>query len=195
MTVLTDAGVVDDGTSLMTATAHGREASMKFLLQQRKGDEAACVNYRDSLGETPLVCATGLLGYSSPSPRIVRLLVNSGADTSSAVLVTNTEGEVEFNGTPLTCATSALREKKIAGKDATEEQLYRLEGIRRLLLQVEAVHAVSFLWPVDIPSMIGTAVAEGTSRKVVTSTPLRMMMPILRRRAQRPRMLLAAPLR
>ena len=83
-----------------------------------------------------------------------------------------------------------LREKKTAGKDATEHQRRRLEGIRRLLMRVGAIHAVSFLWPVDIPSMMGAT--EVANRKVAASTPLRMMLPILRRRARRPRVLLAA---
>lgn len=72
----------------------------------------------------------------------------------------------------------------------TEEQLYRLEDILRLLLRVEALHAVSWLWPVDTRSMVGTA--EDARRKDATSTPLGKMLPLLRRRAQRPRVLLGA---
>ncbi len=190
MALLTDAGVVDDGVALTTAAANGVELSMKFLLQQRKGDEADYVNGRDALGETPLLHAMGVFGISPPSPRIVRLLVDAGADTRSAVPVTYDEDEVAFNETPLATASRMLREKEIDGEDATEEQLHGLEGIRRLLLRVEAVHAVSFLWPFDIPSALATA--EGPGRKVAASTPLKMMLPILRRRARRPRVLLAA---
>ncbi len=189
MSVLADAGVVDDGTALAAAAARGRELSIKFLLQQRRNDEAAYVNY-DMDGVTPLLCAMSFLGVSSPSPRITRLLIDAGADATSAVRVTKNNGEVGYHETPLDLATVMLREKGIAGKDATEEQLNKLEGIRRLLLRVEAVHAVSFLWPVDVPSIVGTA--EGTSSKVAASTPLRMMLPILRRRARRPRVLLGA---
>ncbi len=189
MALLTDAGVVDNGISLAAATEGGQETSVKFLLQQNKGDA-----YVNSRGGTPLLLALGFGGISSPSPRMVRLLVEAGVDTTSAVRVTNTRVEVGVNGTPLVVVSHVLREKKIAGKDATEEQLHRLEGIRRLLLRVEAVHAVSFLWPVGIPSMIGTA-EEGTNRKKSASTPLRMVLPILRRRARRPRVLLAALVR
>ena len=190
MAVLTGAGVVDTGRALAAAAGHGREASVKLLLQQKKGDKAAYVNYRDDDSNTPLLFALGFGGYPSPSPRIVRLLVDAGVDTSSVARFTNIEGEVVFDGTPLTCTTMMLRERIVPGEDATEEQLHKVEGIHRLLLRVEAVHAVSLLWPVDIPSMVGTA--EGTSRKVANSTPLRMMLPILRRRARRPRVLLAA---
>ncbi len=171
MAVLTNAGVVDNGEALTTAVHFRSEASVKFLLQQKKDDKAAYATTR-----------LRAIGFR-PSPRIVRLLVDAGADTTTALRVTNQ--------TPLASISRMLREKKIVGKDATEDQLHRLEGIRRLLLRVEAVHAVSFLWPVDAPSIIGTAAEDGASRKVATSTPFRMMLPILRRRARRPRVLLA----
>ncbi len=143
MAVLADAGVVDNGEALISASCNGRELSAKFLLQQRKGDEAAYVNYRSIDSLTPLIGAVGYIVFSCPSPRIVRLLVDAGADTKSA--------NPRINQTPLATASRMLREKKINGKDATEDQLHRLEGVRRLLLRVEAVHAVSFLWPVDAP--------------------------------------------
>ena len=189
MALLMDAGVVDSGKALATAALHGREASVKFLLQQMKGVEGAYVNSRDDHGKTPLLHAIGF-ECSSPSPRIARLLLDARADTTLAVTSMNSKGEVALNETPLACTSRMLREKNIAGKDATEDQLHRLEGIRRLLLRAEAVHAVSFLWPVDIPSMIGAT--EGASKKVATVTPLRTMLPILRRRARRPKVLLAA---
>ena len=190
MAVLTHAGVVDNGRALSASAAHGCELPIKFLLQQREGHGAAYVNYQDRLGRTPLLYALGFGGHSSPSPRIVRLLVDAGADDISPVPAANTEDDVIFNETPLVFTSRMLREKRIAGEDVMEEPLHRLEGIRRLLLRVEAVHAVSFLWPVLLPSIIG--MAEGASRAMVTSIPLRMMLPVLRRRARRPRVLLAA---
>ena len=192
MTVLMDAGVVDTGTALINAAAKGRELSVKFLLQQEKkkrsDDFPAYVNFRDNCGRTPLLYAFGISSYSPPSPRIVRLLIDAGADTTSSVGFTDTEGEVEFTEKPLNIVSGMLREKVIAGKDAGKSELSRLERIRRLLMRVEAVHAVSLLWPVDIPSVT----AEGTGRTMTTSTSLRMMLPILRRRALRPRVLLSA---
>ena len=191
MITLTEAGVVDIGTALATAAGYHSELSMKFLLQQRKGDEAAYVNYRSTIGEMPLLFAIGVGGNSSPSPRVARLLVDAGADTISPVPAANTEDEVIFNETPLVFTSRMLREKRIAGEDVMEEPLHRLESIRRLLLRVEAVHVVSFLWPVLLPSII--RMAEGASRTMmVTSIPLRMMLPVLRRRARRPKVLLAA---
>lgn len=45
---------------------------------------------------------------------------------------TDGEGKVVINGTFLARITRRLREKKVGGKKATEEQLNRLEGTRRL---------------------------------------------------------------
>ena len=192
MITLIDAGVVDNGRALIHAAAYGRELSVKSLLQQRKDGVAAYVNYRDTLGRTTLVGAMGFSGFS-PTPRIVRLVVDAGADTTSALRLTNTEGGVVFNGKPLALVSGLLRQKKIPGKLSTEEQLHRLQGIRRLLLRVEAVHAASFLWPLDAAPIVDTA--RSTRKAVATSTPQRMMMPIFRRTARRPRVLLAALLR
>lgn len=130
----------------------------------------------------------------------VRLLLDAGADSSSTVRVVNDRGGVFFNDTPLNLANCCIREKTVVGgyhslktgrhtTDATEEMLHALQAVRRLLLRVEAVHAVSWLWPNDIPSIAHTP--EGTSRSNTVSTPLRMMMPLMRRRARRPRVLLA----
>jgi len=124
----------------------------------------------------------------------VRLLVEAGADTTSAFGVANNLQQGDYVGsdeTPLDFTARLLRDKRVLDEDISEEQLFGLEGIRRLLLRVEAVHALSFLWPVDIPAGVDTT-ASRARRTVVTSTPLRMMLPMLRRRARRPRGLLAA---
>lgn len=76
------------------------------------------------------------------SPRVVRLLTDAGADTTS------TPAGYNFR-TLLTCIHERLGENKVGGEDATEEQLHRLEAVRRLLLQEKAVHAGSWLWHRD----------------------------------------------
>ena len=190
--VLTDAGVVDTGKALMSSTTYGREAALKLLLQHqdRNGvDTAAYVNAPDELCQTALLCA---VGFGRCSPRVVRLLVDAGADTASVLRTTHTPGgHAVPHATPLDLTTHMLQAKKMAdGKEATEEQLHGLEGIRRLLLRAEVVHAISWLWPNDTP-MISRA-AEGTRTGKNTSTPLRMMLPALRRRARRRVVLLGA---
>ena len=92
MTALTEAGVVDSGRALVHAVAGGCEAAVKFLLQKEgtSSGKSVYVNCRDSCyGTSPLLVATGHLGFSSPSPRIVRLLVDAGSDTASAVRITD----------------------------------------------------------------------------------------------------------
>lgn len=60
-----------------------------------------------------------------------------------------------------------------------------------MLMRVEAVHAGSWLWVSDVPSVIHGA-AEGASRAEKMSTSLTSTLPILRRRARKPRILLAS---
>ena len=194
MAVLTDAGVVDAGSGLLAATAYGREEAVKFLLRQKEeepaDDQAAYVNYRNRVGVSPLLCAAALIGCPSPRPRIVRLLIDHGANTTMMVQVEGDGWSFGDNETPLDITTRTLRGMEVDGKDAKEEQLNGLEGIRRVLLRVEAARAVSLLWPVGTHTT--ARAAEGTRRTGTTSAPLRMMLPILRRRARTPRVLLAA---
>ena len=111
------------------------------------------------------------------------MLVDAGADTESATRVTGGDAEEISNETPLDATNRFLRAKRVAGKEATEEQLDRLEGIRRLLLRVDAAHAVSWLWHNDVP-MIGCTLG-GSKKDKGTPTPLSAMLPALRRRARR----------
>lgn len=199
MDMLTDAGVVDTGKALVTAATHGIERSLAFLLKKWQEDEQSHggVGYVNNTfgfsGKIPLLCAINLkndnvvnawLGYR----RIARRLIDAGADTTSAVRLTGTittaTGELLSRSyTPLDFAIAG------AGEYATEEELEILADTRRLLLRVPAVHAVSWLWPSDTPT-IADAV-EGTITSKRTSTPFKITSPILRRKAGSRRMLLA----
>ena len=186
MAVLTNTRVVDPGDALIVAAATGNEAAVNYFLlhqkrEERGADGAAYVDASDSYGQTPLSSA---VGSGRCSPRVVRLLVEAGADTTSAAhFFVTSEQEVVSHETSLDTANRCLRTKKVDGKDATEEQLNGLEGIRRLLLRVQAVHAVSWLWPNGIPRNISAA--QGPRGGRINSTPLRMMLPVLRRGARR----------
>ncbi|CAN0567586.1 unnamed protein product, partial [Ectocarpus sp. 12 AP-2014] len=158
MAILTETGLVDTGKALYLAAGIGHEACVKFLLRHRRkesgcGDEDAYVNACEIEGSTPLVlCIQGCLSHA---PRIVRMLVDAGADTTSPVRMTTAKGELAFNDTPLGFTALFYREELVE-KPATKEHLHRLEAIRRLLLRVKAVHAVSWLWPSEAP-FIGRA--------------------------------------
>ncbi|CAM9175690.1 unnamed protein product [Ectocarpus fasciculatus] len=111
MAILTGAGVVDGmGECLLGAAGSGLVASVKFLLRQRPQEALnSYVNIRNSDGCTPL--AWSIRQCCSHAPRIVRFLIDAGADVTSAVRVANSDGEQEYTGTPLAVATSCLREK------------------------------------------------------------------------------------
>lgn len=185
MAALMSAGVVDTGWALSAAAGHARKVPVGILLQCYKGTaegKRAYVNTRDHLGTPPVLYAIGCAGVSSA--RIVQLLVSAGAATSSTTRVRNYTGFI-FYDTPLTFTTRLLREKKIVrGKDFTQDQLRALEAIRRLLLRVKAVHAVSWLWARDVPCVARVA-SEGANKGRTTPNPLTSMLPILRRRARR----------
>lgn len=197
MAVLFDAGVVGIGPQcLYVACKLGLEASMKYLLrrQQTTGGERGRGDFADAVVSsdraTPLVVA--ICSGHSRSPRIVRLLIDAGADTTSAVRITDldTAGKKELsNETPLALTDRYLREKEVDGKAATEEQLHTLEAIRRMLLRVEAVRAVSWLWLADAPRPSHAAHDTQKMQAATTNgTALRTMLPMMRRRATRPGM-------
>lgn len=197
MAMLTDAGVVDTGIALSHSTRHGLEASTKFLLQQQNGNTASGVEYVNNSGGDALTFGPPPLLSSivSSCPRVVRLLVDAGADTTSPILLEDGEnGGVLFQGTPLAFTTQCLLEMNFAERKFTDKDLHRLEAIRRLLLRVEAVRAVSWLWPSDVRATPHTA--EGTTAQTKTAfVPLRTMLPILRRRYRRRDVLLVAVFR
>lgn len=190
MAMLVEAGVVDNGTALFIAVRHGGEASVKFLLQQRQQQgetvKSAYIDARAQFGATPLICSIEA-EVRSCSPRVVRLLVDAGADVRRSVRIEDVMGRVVFNDTPLAFTNRRLVEKKTGRKDSTEQQLYGLEGIRRLLLRVQAVYAVSWLWPSSAAPAIGR-IAEGNGCAMPTSTAV----PILRQRTRERRAPLAA---
>ena len=122
-------------------------------------------------GITPLHLAADA-GLST----LVRAMIDAGAHSDTR----------DFSGeTPLDSVSRKLRAKKTGDKDdaAEEDRLRRLDGVRRLLLRVEAVHALSWLWHTHVPIFDGAA--EGGRAQIVSSTSLTMMLQALRRRASR----------
>ena len=152
MVLLTDAGVVDAGTALSNASGCGQESAVKFLLEHRRMEDfpttilADYVNFRDPSGFTPLFrTIDGSLDEEGVpnliSIKVARLLIDAGADATSAVRVTNGPGgDMYFNDTLLAFTINSLRTKRVGGaRDARDEQMKRLEAIRRLLLRVQCM--------------------------------------------------------
>ena len=191
MGVLMDAGVVDTGMALVVAAELCREASVKFLLERHKRGNtrrgSGYVNHRSKSGRTALFNA---IVSKRPSPRIARMLIDAGADGASPVRVLDTGGVLNTM-TPLELTADMFKEKsKRETNDDAEERRNRLDAIRRLLLQLDAVHARSWLWAGDAAAVGAYAAGEGTrasggTKTPTTSVPLVHMLPVLRRRASR----------
>ncbi|CAM9484934.1 unnamed protein product, partial [Scytosiphon promiscuus] len=189
MAILVGAGVIDPGEALMVAAEYVREDSVRFLLRQmedKTGGTRAYASTRGSHGRTPLVSSVDAGGGRLCSPRVVRLLLDAGADSSPTFTFRNMEGSLVKNGTPLALAAYLLRARKAGGHPETDEQLRRLEAVRSLLLREKAIHAVSWLWHSD--SLQSTRAANGATsagKSKSVSTSLTKTLPILRRRARR----------
>lgn len=189
LAMLTEAGAVDTGTALIAAAERGHEAPVKFLLQEhaknnpRRGPYVK--NTRDDpLGRNPLR-RSAVEACRAAAPRVVRLLVDAGVDTSSAVPVTKTRGGYGPASvmTLLEFTKRSIRKGTAGGNTATEKELHGLEAIRRLLLRVRAVRAFSWLWFNDAPLI--DREGEGTGKAETAPAPLGGTMPALRRRARR----------
>ncbi|CAM9292407.1 unnamed protein product, partial [Ectocarpus sp. 4 AP-2014] len=192
MVLLTDAGVVDTGGALIAAADYGSVVSVKHLLQRQKQTAAkkkAYVNAPGLFGATPLLWS--IQACRPCSSRIARLLLDAGADTTSTVTMADVQGFGLMAYTPMEIAMRRIHRKKVEGnEDISDEQVRSVEAIRCLLLEVEAVRAISWLWPGNNPS-VAHAAAEGTGRTSRARRPL--MLPLLMRRTK-PRRVLLAPL-
>ncbi|CAM9615005.1 unnamed protein product, partial [Hapterophycus canaliculatus] len=144
MALLRDVRVVDKRKGLVQAAGFGREAAVRFLLRENmaKTTSSAYANSYDEIGRTVLYRAAW-----GAYPRIARFLLDAGADEKVSSQAQLTMGLLLFfEDTPMALVERSLEEKMYRFERATEEQLLRLEAIRRLLLQVDAVRAVSWLW-------------------------------------------------
>lgn len=199
MVMLTNAGVVDTGMALARAAAQGREAPVVFLLEHQgpkaSGGTARYVNagrVQEEPRKKPLFCS-----IEGSSPRVVRLLIDAGADTSASYSALDMQrgGEIVCRLTPLALVEHYISERTSAsGLKRTEGDLKGLEAIRRLLLQVDALGAVSWLWRAPSSAFGRAAECKGRSKSTpaATGTPLTMMLPVMRRRAARRGMALPA---
>lgn len=179
MGMLMDAGVTDPGGALFLAIEQGCEAAVKLLVQHeresRRGEYLNHCVYGTRCGDrqyfTPIAHATDFA-----FPRIARLLLDAGADETAKILAVDKQGLVMYRGTPLALAIRKLRMNESQGKPATEEQIHRLEAIRRMLLQVEAVPALSWLWPGSVPCVIcapaKAADGEATNSETQVAIPV-----------------------
>lgn len=199
---LCDAGVVDTyGSALCAAVeSHGEECTK--LLLQRRGGNANITSTRAYVGmahrtyeagddlrvdESGLVCTFELPRFYAA--RSARLLIDAGADTDAVVHYIINEDSV-LVGTPLVVATSALQMWETEAK-VRDLFVDGIKGVIRLLYQAEAVHAVSWLWPKNLPVFrFGRTTEEPRKKK---SSAILTMLPLLKRGAKKsPRAVLSA---
>ena len=218
LAVLLDAGVDDKGVALNEASGQGSEACVRFLLRRREEEWNDMIGSRliltarmaaweylentadvdveapgDAAGRTPLL--RSVTARTRPSPRIVRMLVDAGANTTSAIALKNRAGEVTCTTTPLDLTIRRLQEERAAaaagagaGAAAAAEGenktvVHGLEAIRRLLLQVAAARAISWAWPNPKIPIIGAQHAKTTflaSKRGLVSVP-----PVVNQRGNR----------
>ncbi|CAM9219372.1 unnamed protein product [Scytosiphon promiscuus] len=150
MALLRDVGVVDKRKALVQSAGFGREAAVRFLLREKmraNTDTRAYARSLDQNGRTVLYRAAW-----GAFPKIARFLLDAGADEKARSQAQLSLGlPLFFEDTPMALVTRSLEKKTYRFGRATEEQLVRLEAIRRLLLQVDAIRAVSWLWTADAP--------------------------------------------
>ena len=185
VSTLMDAGVEDAaGLALLDAIEYSQEAAVGRLLRQQNGWQASYVNFaRTNLGFTALLQSFHCAEDKPCNPRITRRLVDAGADTSSAVQARFEDNRACSSLTPLEYMDGWILPKYRDERPTTDKHLQRLEAIRRLLLQAVAVHAVSWLWPGDVPLIVRPA--KSLRRAKHSPSPLTTMLPVLRRRATR----------
>lgn len=185
VTFLCDSGVLDTNGTAFSAAVEGRAKECAKLLVRRRGghvgiDARAYVNI--AKGRDNPIMTTFDLGRGC-APRMARFLLDQGGDITTPIRFQFDQWGVTSD-TPVVAATVALQQ---AGTiiNMSESVVDGLKGVVRLMHQVEAVHAVSWCWPSDIDR----PTVETDEKK---SGAIARMLPILRKRAKRPNVLLGA---
>lgn len=151
MAVLADAKLVGTGMTLVRPCQQsgGWTASAAAGTTAEAAAGTAAATYVDNVSHP---CGYPSLLFCiaicfSRAPGIAQLLVYAGADTASAVPVTNPGGAVVFNRTPLAFTEMLLYNKDAEwdGNPLPEDKRHTLEAVRRLLLREEVVRARSRL--------------------------------------------------
>ncbi|CAM9542755.1 unnamed protein product, partial [Ectocarpus fasciculatus] len=82
-----------------------------------------------------------------------------------------------FEDTALKLVLRSLNAKVYRFEPATDDQMLRLQAFRRLLLQLEAVRAISWSWPISVPF-----IPHGVKGGAATTTKSIKLMPTKWRR-------------
>ena len=190
MEILYQAGLKDeDSAALCAAVSFGGREAIQFLLQRPNIFSTACtsgssyVNHQNkSTGLSPLLCC---LRGSSPktcTSRVLHMLIDAGVDAATIF-----EGFCENKSVGYTSLDvvntriSSHLEKHGLGDDC--DIVRSLRGLRRLLMTVDAIHAVSWGW-----NAATTPVTGPHNKKPGTQLPIMRRM----RKATKTRVVLRA---
>lgn len=151
----------DLGKALLEAVHFSQEKSVKFLL---KFDGSNGLPY----AQQALIWAVNEYMEGCASSRITRQLMDAGASPTQPTSLQDESG-AEYYDTAL--GTVA----KLKEEETDDKHVKRLDAIHRLLRQVDAVHSLSFLWPL-LPSP-----SAPTSSSSSSSTPSAVVVHLVRR--------------
>lgn len=148
VTILLDAGVVDSGDALRSATKAGQSKSVQLLLEKREGDIKLYVS-SEKVGDetrTTLFHCFHPQALAPSSCRVMKLLLEARADTTINTMVNYQDG-AHIMISDLVQYADYLINRGMIETAEDDEKLCGLKGLRRLLVQKEAVTASSWLWP------------------------------------------------
>lgn len=164
MEALIAGGVKYLGPALSLAITNRQEDCVKLLLRLHENVSCKYINNSvEKLGRTPLMCAI-TQPQVAPALRFARWLMDAGADTASRVRVTDGEGTA-FSKKHHSTGMRGLR----TIHERVRRSIHGLKAMRRLLLQNEAVHAVSWLWG----KKVGVAAAVKPVDRLMTQPRMR----------------------
>lgn len=191
MKILLGGGVVDDGHALCQAVNRSNVLFVKLLLEHReKNGVKEYVAASPVVGDktqTPLFFCFHPVALKPSSCKIMRLLIDAGADTSGCFTAHFDKGGMLSFANLLQYADYMLTKKQrvnagVCGNYQDEDRLHGLTGLFRLLMQEEAIHAVSWLWHNS----------RSLSRRVRKTKRLSTSVRLQRPRETRPRVFLSA---
>ncbi|CAM9727020.1 unnamed protein product [Ectocarpus sp. 12 AP-2014] len=160
--ILYEEGVMDtSGLALCAALMHGGEKTVKLLLQ-RSAEYSSYANGALGVIGKPMLSCLVRDSLRESSRRVMRRLIDAGATTVFKFTRLDYDGNFMYRTTALDMVTTLLREKRSGGEMFTQQQLCGLRGMQQLLMQVDAVHAVSWGW------------IAGTSATSALPRPIRM---------------------
>lgn len=124
-------GFVDKGSALTTSVIEGRLWVAQILLKKFGDRQEYVDNQLDHMGRSPLLMAAG-----KAQVKIVRLLLDYGADAEAKILVGHS-------------GALMMMPVRMMHLEYREEFPTRVDAVEKMFLQIPAIRRNSFGWPVE----------------------------------------------